>query len=565
MRGRSLVGLAVALMALGCEQDERAEASPDGDVGPSADAQAGDTPDAGPAGGPTYHGGVSALVEQHCLGCHAEGGAGPFRLDGYDNLKIMAGPALAAIQAGRMPPWHADPECRRYDDERLLSDADKALFAAWVEAGAPLGEARNAGAEAQTAALPEPDRMTQPLEPYVPASDRPDDYRCFPLDVTFERDAYIAGTNVIPGDRAIVHHVLVYAIGPADAGRLDQLDAAEEGPGYTCYGGPGVGGQGGVGPVAAWVPGMGPAFQREGDMLYFPAGTRLVMQVHYNTLATDPAPDLTTLALYTWDEPQPNVITSRPQAHLDIVIPAGEARSEQVREFVNRGREPLVVVGVGPHMHVLGTQIRVDVVREDGGEECLVNIPAWDFNWQQNYRFRAGEEAVVNPGDRFRLTCVYDNSVENQPVINGEQLEPRQVTWGEGTLDEMCLNYIQVRQPFAPSGAACAGADECRAACADRNSVECVGDCYTGSADCSQCTLRALIGNGGCARQQCLGVLAGAQQCFQTCITEAFGAGSSLFACMAVECPAQYEAVAGCLEPLLASGACDPALAACGA
>jgi len=51
----------------------------------------------------------------------------------------------------------------------------------------------------------------------------------------------------------------------------------------------------------------------------------------------------------------------------------------------------------------------------------------------------------------LRLTCRYDNSPDNQPIVNGEQVAPRDVRWGEGTLDEMCLLYMTVEEDGEPS------------------------------------------------------------------------------------------------------------------
>ena len=113
-------------------------------------------------------------------------------------------------------------------------------------------------------------------------------------------------------------------------------------------------------------------------------------------------------------------------------------------------------------MHTLGTRIRVDLIRGDGNEECMVEIDDGDFNWQQTYVFKEGEEVIAQPGDTFRLTCEYDNSEMNQQVINGERLAPRRVTWGDGTLDEMCLNYLTIKKAHTPQATQCAGLDDCR-------------------------------------------------------------------------------------------------------
>jgi len=51
---------------------------------------------------------------------------------------------------------------------------------------------------------------------------------------------------------------------------------------------------------------------------------------------------------------------------------------------------------------------------------------------------------TVGPGDTIRVSCTFDNSKADQPVIGAAQLQPRYVLWGEGTTDEMCLGMLSV-------------------------------------------------------------------------------------------------------------------------
>lgn len=514
------------------------------------------TPEATSPTGPTWHADVKPLLDVHCGTCHTAGGVGPFSLKTYDQAKAMAGLSLASIEAERMPPWQANVDCRHYDQERVLPAAGKAQFKAWVEAGMPEGDPADAPPIAEADLTRQPDIETTPFEQYVPDPARPDDYRCFPLDIEFDEDTFITGTEVVPGQRDIVHHVLVYLATPDEAARVQQLDDRDEGVGYTCYGGPGLNN---VGPLAAWVPGMVPQHLPDDSAIFVPKGSRLVMQLHYNTLIAPPAPDLTTLQLFTSPTPRPFVIQTRPQADIGLYIPAGKARSENVIEFTHRGAEPMTVVAMGPHMHVLGTEIKVELQRAGGERECLVQIDDWDFNWQQTYRFRAGEEVVVQPGDTFVLTCVYDNSAANQTVVNGERLPPRDVRWGEGTLDEMCLNFIAVKSAFAPAAGRCADFDGCREACADPNTFGCMAECMSADQSCGQCMLGEIVGAGGCSRPDCIGTLAAAQDCFFGC----YIGGAGLTSCMEDTCPAQLADIEACMNPKIAAGACDSAMAAC--
>jgi hypothetical protein len=89
---------------------------------------------------------------------------------------------------------------------------------------------------------------------------------------------------------------------------------------------------------------------------------------------------------------------------------------------------PVTVFGVYPHMHTLGRTLRVTRTAA-GATQCLVDVPRWDFNWQQFYFY--DEPIVLEPGDVLNITCGYDTRSRSDAV-----------TWGEGTSDEMCLNFL---------------------------------------------------------------------------------------------------------------------------
>ena len=515
-----------------------------------------------PAGTPTWSGEIAELVGAHCARCHTAGAAASLSFDTYADAAPMAGAMAGAVQAGRMPPWQADPNCRHYVNERILPAAARDALLAWVEGGAPEGDETGVRAVDPN---PPPESATADLtaraaEAYAPDPARPDDYRCFGLDAEFPAETYIVGTDVVPDIVPIVHHVLLYVVPAERLADLERLDAEDPGPGYTCYGGPNLGT---VGPMAAWVPGYQVLKMPERVATIIPAGSRLVMQVHYNTLASPSVPDRTSVHLWTSPTPPQFAMRSRPLANLDIVIPAGEADSVQTMEIHQNGRTPWTIVGVAPHMHMLGRHIRVEALRADGAESCLVDIPRWDFNWQQNYRFLEGEALTLQPGEKLRLTCSYDNSPANQPVVNGEQASPRDVTWGEGTLDEMCLAFINVVEPFTPNQGFCADLPTCRDACADPLGFGCYLDCAQADQSCATCLIQSVVGVGGCGRTACAASLAPAGDCLRTCIPQAITQGKPITECLQASCPAEYTALHTCMNSALAAGQCDSDLAEC--
>jgi hypothetical protein len=225
-----------------------------------------------------------------------------------------------------------------------------------------------------------------------------------------------------------VHHVIAFQPrNDAAAAQANQLDAAEDGEGYTCFGGPGVDAD----LFAGWAPGAGPTYLPEGTGVALAGGRNVILQVHYN-LAQGVFPDRTRVRLRLSDSvDRPGYYA--PMADLDLVLPPGQADAEASRRATLNLPAPLTVHGVLPHMHELGRTLRLDL--ESGGDStCLVDVDRWDFHWQNTWWYDA---PLAFPGvDALSIRCGYDTRSRSETV-----------TWGEGTSDEMCLAYLYVTSP----------------------------------------------------------------------------------------------------------------------
>jgi hypothetical protein len=191
-----------------------------------------------------------------------------------------------------------------------------------------------------------------------------------------------------------------------------------------------------------------------------------------------------------------------------------------------------------------------------------MDIPNWDFDWQLFYGMPEDAYVSVAQGESITLTCTYDNSASNQAVIDGVQREPGTVTWGEGTLDEMCLMYIGVISPWVETGGGiteeCAPVQDCVDQC-DSSNATCVLNCDELNTECLVC----MIGELRTCATPCLGDMLAARSCLQECGLANLSLGSSLADCMDTECPAEFGALTTCLDPVLESGACTEPLQSC--
>lgn len=515
--------------------------------------------------GPSWSDGARDVVAANCATCHVEGGSAPFPLQTWEQAAPLASALLSSVDAGTMPPWSPDPDCRDLEAPRLLSADDEAVLRAWVEGGALEGVPTDPIA-ATTSSITPTDHLVPPAAYTPPFETAQDEYHCFVFDETFAEEKWLRASRVLPGTSE-VHHVLTYALVGEQVETMEALDAAEDGPGYTCFGSviP-LGGDAGLSAfptqIAAWVPGADPIVYPSDQAVRVPAGARVVMQVHYSAQGGEPLPDATSIELQLEDTPPDWVVSTRPLGVFDLDIPAGEADVEHTSTYTNWSPEPVTVRSVAGHMHLLGQEIGGQLQRSDGSSECLLDIPEWDFDWQQAYTYT--EPVVVAPGESIDVRCTFDNSPENQPLVDGEPREPEDVTWGDGTDDEMCLLYFGFIEPYSPAPAPdaldCEASQGCADAC-DGASWDCLLGCEDLDADCLSCSLEAGL---DCAFADCTTELLAARGCLEDCATQTLLLAGAAGTCMEATCPAEYEALVSCGDPELEAGACDEPLAECG-
>lgn len=197
--------------------------------------------------------------------------------------------------------------------------------------------------------------------------------------------------------------------------------------------------------VGGWVPGTLATTFPSGTGVVVPAGSLLVMQVHYNLLTVQHTTDQTTAQLeYAQSGTTVTPAYIFPVYNASFSIPPGAVQTVTQEWTANSSQLPagvsVKVWGVLPHMHLHGTDIEMSGTKADGTSYVFVHIPKWQFNWQQLYFFE--NPITFEAGDSATLSCTFDNTQANQPVINGVQETPTTLVWGEDTLQEMCLNFF---------------------------------------------------------------------------------------------------------------------------
>lgn len=399
-----------------------------------------------------------------------------------------------------MPPWPPGPRSPSYagEQERRLTARERATLVAWARAGGPVdGPARKP--------LPPKPVRVEPGESLLtlrmPSAYKPraaegvtDDYRCFILDPKQAEESFVTSARIEPGAAKVVHHVILFRVVKAQAGDAKRLDSAAPGPGWKYFGGTGLPAGDGSGSIqdslndsnwlAAWAPGWGGNRLPEGTGVPLPAGSQIVMQVHYNLLngrVPDRSRAVLTVApasakltpLHTMLLPAPvelgcaqgerGRLCNRNEALFDLTskygsqaafVPAGllilcrgsaaNPGAGAVSTCDRRLTQPTTIHVAAGHMHLLGASIRVELNPGTPRARVLLDIPRWSFHWQNAYTLRRSVQA--DSGDVVRVTCRYDVQRRAQGG-HGIPKTPRYILWGEGTTDEMCLGILQVTRP----------------------------------------------------------------------------------------------------------------------
>ena len=331
-----------------------------------------------------------------------------------------------------MPPWKPVAGFGSFQHERRLSVNDLALLKRWVEGGSvcgPLEDLPPARHFNDTWRLGEPDHVLIMSEPYTIGAEGEDDYRHFIVPTNFKSDMFVRATDVIPGNRKTVHHVIAYV---DTSGKARELDAADPGPGYTRFGDVGFDPISGLG---GWAPGSQPMMSPTGTGFWLPKGADVVLQVHYYRTGVEEQ-DQTQIGLYFSRHLQPTRIRTGIAINHQFLIPAGEKRHRVKASWETK--EPLYALAVTPHMHLLGKEIKVQATLPNGSILPMVWIDDWDFNWQGTYHYR--EPLFFPAGTRVKLEAYFDNSAHNP---NNPHDPPQPVSWGEKTTDEMCIAFVR--------------------------------------------------------------------------------------------------------------------------
>ena len=356
---------------------------------------------------------IAPIIQEKCVGCHLKGGIGPFAFSNFRKVRGWSDMMREVLMTRRMPPWQADPHHGTFSQDLSLTTKEKQTLLHWIEQGTPRGEEEDPLAiktpEAKPWPLGQPDHIIDIPSQKVPANGIID-YRYVFMSSPFEKDTWVTGADVHPGDRQALHHVIIFIV-PEEGERKQ---------------------------YRRWLTGYAPGVK--GDM--FPENTgvmlkkneRLLLELHYTAYGKETI-DQTQVGLYLAESKLEHSFHTGLFIDESIKIPPHNRAFEwsQTRDI----KEDIILYAMNPHMHFRGKAMRFELVTPEGNRETLVSVPHYNFNWQHTYVLQ--QPRRVPKGSKLTLHAVWDNSERNPANPDPS----REVPWGEQSFDEMFFGTYQ--------------------------------------------------------------------------------------------------------------------------
>ena len=386
------------------------------------------------SGGVTFNKEVLPILQKRCQDCHRPGEAVPMSLLTYQDARPWAKAMREAVATRKMPPWFADPQVGKFANDRSLSQSEIDTLVAWADGGAKEGDPKDAPARRQFVDgwnIGKPDLVLETPNAFdVPATGQVEyQYVIIPTNLT--EDRWIQATEVRPGNRTVMHHVIAFIREPGSKWMNDAK------PGIAFIPPRGSRGAQLTAGLGSYVPGqvvVAPADSpRRATLLK--AGSDIVFQLHYTPNGTATT-DKTKIGIVFAKDPPSTRLVGGNSATLKLAIPPGDSNYKV--EASSTLQYDCDLISMMPHAHLRGKGFEYRIVRPDGQTETVLSVPHYNFNWQLTYYL--DKPIHLTKGTKLEVTGWYDNSANNP--FNPDPT--KEVHWGEQTWEEMMMGYFNV-------------------------------------------------------------------------------------------------------------------------
>ena len=337
----------------------------------------------------------------------------------YDDVASWSDMIKETVQDNRMPPWHADPAIGKFHNDRSLPAAEKQALIAWIDAGCPRGNDADQPKPKTYVdgwSIGTPDVVFEmPQEYKVPAKApaKGISYQYFRVQTNFDEDMWVQAAEAKPGNRAVVHHIIVYVTLDKRIG--DAIDGV------------------GKGMLVAYAPGDIGSVYAANSAKRIPKGATLIFQMHYTPNGVAQSDKSKVGLVFSKTPPKYEVATRGiPQQALMIWPNKDDQKFTSSTVF----KEDILLWNLMPHMHLRGKSFKYEFITPDGNRETLLNVPRYDFAWQSAYRLETPRPFPA--GTKMICTALYDNTGNNLNNPDSTKL----VRWGDQTWEEMMIGFV---------------------------------------------------------------------------------------------------------------------------
>jgi peroxiredoxin len=366
--------------------------------------------------GVTFAKDVERILQNRCQDCHRPGQSAPFSLLTYDDAVKHARMLKEVTTQRRMPPWHADPRHGKFANDRRVTKDEVETVAAWVDAGTPQGDTKDAPKPRDFVEgwrHGKPDMIIRMPEEFEVPADGSLPYKHWTIDPGFKEDKWVKIAEGMPSAPPVVHHLVVYILKP---GEKEPWSA-----------------NGNIAILAGWAPGDLGTVCPPDTAMRLPAGCKFQFEMHYTPNGTK-MKDRSAVGITFAEKPPRFEYFTNSFANESIVVPPNDPnyRAEQIWRMYGDAR----ILSMVPHMHWRGKNYSYEIIYPDGKHEPLLNVPRWDFNWQNVYQLK--EPLKLPKGAKIHAVAHWDNT-SNNPYNPDPKAT---VKFGLQTWDEMMVGWV---------------------------------------------------------------------------------------------------------------------------
>jgi hypothetical protein len=420
----------------------------------------------------TFSKDVAPIFFNSCVECHRPGEAAPMSLLSFNDARPWAKSIKEKVLKREMPPWHADPHFGQFANDRRLTKQQVDTIVSWVDGGAKEGNPKDLPAAPKFVegwVIGKPDIVLQMPEEFTLEASGADEYQYFEIPTNFKQDVYVQMAEARPGNRKIVHHIIAFVQPPAKDGKevkytredIEKFRAEAEKrsifrrDGFLMRMKPGMpvvddgcslpnGGSGetidfaqetrNMDLLAGFAPGMNAGIMQPGTVKRIPAGSKLLLQMHYSKATGKVEKDRSTIGLIVAKTPPEKHLYTRGIANTYFLIPPGADNHKVTSCWTTK--EDIHLETLMPHMHLRGKAMRFEAFYPDGRSEVLIDVPNYSFSWQTVYYLK--KPLALPKGTRLVVTGYFDNSTKNKYNPDPTQA----VRFGDPTYDDMMIGWI---------------------------------------------------------------------------------------------------------------------------